>query len=103
MKISRPNPESNSVWDSTAAAGPAASNPSPIPASSTPTDRAQLSNLSSCLAAALSGSAAHVGKLTKLGAEVSSEQYQVDSYAVSGSIIEHSIQFGGSAYRALST
>ena len=29
---------------------------------------------------------------------MSSEQYQVDAYVVSGSIIQHSIEFGGARY-----
>lgn len=106
MKISRPNPEPNPVWNSPAAAGSAigsASNPPPKPVSSTPTDRTELSSLSSYLTAALSGSAVHVAKLANLGAAVSRGRYQVDSHAVSGSIIQHSIEFGGSAYGALST
>jgi flagellar biosynthesis anti-sigma factor FlgM len=103
MKISRSNPQSSPVLNSPAAAGSAASNQLPPAATSAPTDRAQLSNLSSYLAAALSGSAAHVAKLAKLAAAVSSGQYQVDPQAVSGSIIQHSIEFGGSAYWALST
>lgn len=91
------------MWNSTAAVQPAASNQLPKAASSTPTDRVQLSNPSSYLASALSGSAAHVAKLAKLAAAVSGGQYQVDSYAVSGSIIEHGIEFGGNAHWALST
>ncbi len=102
MKISRPNADSNSLWNSIAV-GTAASSQLPQPVSSTPTDRAQLSNLSSYLASALSGSLAHVAKLAKLAAAVSSGQYQVDSYAVSGSIIQHAIEFGGSAFWVLST
>ncbi len=84
------------------AVGAAASSQLPQPVSR-PTDRAQLSNLSSYLASALSGSVAHVAKLAKLAAAVSSGQYQVDSYAVSGSIIQHAIEFGGSAFWVLST
>jgi anti-sigma28 factor (negative regulator of flagellin synthesis) len=103
MRVSRPNPEPNPVSNSTAALRPAAANQVAEPVSSTPTDRAQLTNLSSYLASALSGSAAHVAKLAKLAAAVSSGQYQVDSQAVSGSIVQHAIEFGRSAYWALST
>ena len=103
MRISRPNPGFNPVSNSTAAVQPSAPSQVAQPVSSTPTDRAQLTNLSSYLASALSGSAAHVAKLAKLAAAVSSGQYRVDSYAVSGSIIQHAIEFGGSAYWALST
>lgn len=103
MKIPRSSPESNPVRNSTAAVGSVASNPLPQTLAGAPTDRAQLSNLSSYLASALSGSAAHVAKLAKLSTVVSSGKYQVDSYAVSASIIQHAIEFGGSAYWALST
>jgi anti-sigma28 factor (negative regulator of flagellin synthesis) len=102
MKISRSNHE-YSVSNPTAPAPSAASNQVGKTVSSTPTDWSQLSNLSNYLASALSGSAAHVAKLAKLAAAVSGGQYSVDSYAVSGSIIQHTIEFGGSAYWALST
>jgi anti-sigma28 factor (negative regulator of flagellin synthesis) len=68
-----------------------------------PSDRAQLSNLSNYLASALSGSPAHVAKLSELGTAVSNGQYHVDAYTVSGSIIQHSIELGGSGYLGLST
>jgi anti-sigma28 factor (negative regulator of flagellin synthesis) len=71
--------------------------------SDVPTDRAQLSNLSSYLASALDGSPAHAAKLSELGAAVSSGQYHVDIHAVSGSLIQHSIEFGGSSYLGLTT
>ena len=66
-------------------------------------DQVQLSNLSSYLASALDGSPAHVAKVGELGAAVSSGQYHVNADAVSGSIIQHSIEFGGASYLALST
>lgn len=100
MKVSRTG--HNSPVHSTTAVGSASNQPLKLDPSA-PTDRVQLSNLSSYLAAALSGSAAHVAKLAKLAAAVSSGQYHADSYAVSGSLIQHSIEFGGSAYLALST
>lgn len=103
MKISGPNDEFHPVWDLRAAVRSVPSNQISEPVSSAPTDRTQLANLSSYLTSALSGSAAHVAKLANLAAAVSSGQYQIDSYAVSGSIIEHGIQFGGSAYWALGT
>jgi hypothetical protein len=52
-------------------------------------------SLSRYLASALSGSAPHLAKLSKLSATVSSGQYHVDSFAVSGCIIQHCIEFGG--------
>ena len=60
-------------------------------------DQVQLSSLGRYLAAALDGSAALVAKLSELQSAVSSGQYRVDAYAVSGSIIQHRIQFGGPA------
>jgi anti-sigma28 factor (negative regulator of flagellin synthesis) len=91
--------------NSVAPAGPAgtgSASKQPVQ-SSEPSDRAQISGLGSYLASALSGSPAHAAKLSELGAAVSKGQYQVDAYAVSGSIIQSSIEFGGSSYAALST
>lgn len=68
-----------------------------------PTDQAQLSKLSSYLASAISGSPAHVAKLAELNTALSNGQYNVDAYAVSASIIQHSVEFGGSSYHGLST
>lgn len=58
-------------------------------------DRAQLSGLSGYLASALAGSPAHLAKMSDLIAAVSGGRYQVDASAVSGSIIQHGIEFGG--------
>jgi hypothetical protein len=38
-----------------------------------------------------------------VGPEAASDQYHVNADAVSGSIIQHSIEFGGASYLALST
>jgi len=51
-------------------------------------------SLRSFTASALNGSPAHVAKVSRLSAAVSAGQYQADAYAVSGSIIQHSIEFG---------
>jgi flagellar biosynthesis anti-sigma factor FlgM len=64
----------------------------------TASDQVQLSSLSKYLASALSGSPAHVAKVSELSAAVSNGQYQVDAQAVGGSIIQHSIEFGGASY-----
>lgn len=93
--------KSNSATSAVPAGAGSASNQSAQLAA--PTDRAQLSNLSNYLASALSGSSAHVAKLFVLGSAVSSGQYHVDAQTVSGSIIQHSIEFGGSRYLGLST
>jgi len=53
------------------------------------------------LASALNGSPAQVAKVSELSAAVSSGSYQVDAHAVSGSIIQHSIDSGGASYRAV--
>ena len=104
MNISRPEPKATpgsnpSVAVRAAGAGLAGNQPVGSRAAS---DHVQLSSLSNYLASALSGSPAHVAKLTQLGAAVSGGQYQVDAHAVSGSIIQHSIEFGAVGYFALS-
>ncbi len=55
-------------------------------------------SLRSYTASALSGSSAHVAKVSKLSAAVSAGKYHVDAYAISGSIIQHSIEFGAANY-----
>jgi hypothetical protein len=60
-------------------------------------------SLHSFTAAARSGSPAHVAKVSKLSAAVSAGQYQADAYAVSGSIIQHSIEFGAANYLTVHT
>jgi flagellar biosynthesis anti-sigma factor FlgM len=64
-------------------------------------EQLQLSSLGSHLKSALEGSPAHVAKMSELDAAVSSGQYNVDAHAVSGSIIQHSIEFGGGTYLAV--
>lgn len=59
------------------------------------TDQTEISNLSAYLAAAISGSPAHVAKVSALGEAVSSREYSVDAGAVSEDIIQHSILFSG--------
>ncbi len=100
MKINPPNSKALSGSDPTAGVGAAAGGSAskqllPPKAAS---DQVQLSNMSSYLAAALMGSPAQVAKVSQLSAAVSSGQYQVDAFAVSGSIIQHSIELGGSSY-----
>jgi len=58
-------------------------------------DQSQISNLSTYLAAAMSGSPAHVAKLVALGTAVASGQYKVDSGVVSERLIQHSLFFSG--------
>ena len=58
-------------------------------------DQLQISNLSTYLAAAMSGSPAHVAKLSVLGTAVASGQYKVDSSVVSEGLIQHSVLFSG--------
>jgi hypothetical protein len=76
---------------------------SKAPAEPAASDHVQLSQLSSNLGLALSGTPAHIAKLSELDRAVSSSQYQPDAHAVSGSIIEHSIAFGAGGYFASST
>jgi anti-sigma28 factor (negative regulator of flagellin synthesis) len=58
-------------------------------------DHSQISNLSTYLAAATSGSPTLVAKLSALGTAVSSGQYKVDSSVLSEGIIQHSLLFSG--------
>jgi len=106
MKISQPDPKSTSALNPSSGlysgsnevtgVGPSkiASDSKPARQESAP-DHVQLSSLSSSLSSALDGSPARLAKVSELSTAVSSGQYQVDAYAVSGSIIQHSIQFGG--------
>jgi anti-sigma28 factor (negative regulator of flagellin synthesis) len=64
-------------------------------------EHAQLSILSAYLDSALAGSPANVAKVRELSATVSSGQYHVDAYAVSGSLIQHGIEFGDAVCLAL--
>ncbi len=112
MKIS--GPDSNSASGSTqparagsldrSASVPSASEGNPVPqqpsAANSQSDQVQLSSLSAYLATALEGSPAHVAKMGELSSALSAGQYQVDSYAVSGSIIQHAMEFGGASYSA---
>jgi hypothetical protein len=62
------------------------------------TDHVQLSNLGAHLAAALGNSPSHLQKTSSLAGAVLHGGYQVDSQAVSESVIRHSLQFGGANY-----
>lgn len=103
MKISRSDSNPNITKVPAASAVGPGSAPNVIPAQEAPTDQVQLSALSGYLAAALSGPPEHAAKVAGLTSAVSTGQYHVDSFTVSGSIIQHSIEFGGSAYRGLNT
>jgi flagellar biosynthesis anti-sigma factor FlgM len=104
MKISGPDPKSTSGLNPSPGVGAGAGSASkPSAWQSVATDEAQFSSLSSYLSSALSGSPTHLAKVSELGAAVSTGQYDVDSSAVSGSLIQHSIEFGGARYSALST
>jgi flagellar biosynthesis anti-sigma factor FlgM len=70
-------------------------------AQNAPSDQVQLTGMSRYLAAALNGSPAQVAKVSELGAAVSSGKYRVDADAVSGSLIQHAIEFGGGSYSAV--
>ena len=106
IKMKIPPSESNSISGLNPSAGIApsgfASESKRQAASSPASDRVQLSALSRYLTSALFGSPAHLSKLSELTAAVSSGQYQVDSFAVSGSIIQDSIDFGRGGSLALS-
>src|SRR5277367_5429153 len=101
MKIFPSDPNSTPPVEQSAGVGPTAAGSKQPMTQNVASDRAQLSNLGAYLASALSGSPAHVAKLSELGAAVSSEQYHVDAYELSGSIIQHGIEFGGTSYLAV--
>jgi len=61
----------------------------------------QLSELKNYLESALSGPPAHVARLSDLETAVRSGSYQADAHAVSGSIIQHRMEFGSTAYHSL--
>jgi len=105
MKISRPDSDSTAGLGGSASVGPAETDSaSKLPAEqAAASDQAQISTLSRYLASALDGSPAHVAKLSELGDAVSSGQYYVDAHAVSASIIQHRIEFGGAQYPPVTT
>jgi flagellar biosynthesis anti-sigma factor FlgM len=102
MKISRSDPKTTAALNPSADVVPAGSAaPSKPGQQAAASDRVQLSSLNGHLASALSGSPAHAAKLSELDAALSSGQYHMDAYAVSGSLIQHSIEFGATGYLAL--
>ena len=105
MKISSGDAQPTSGLDRTAGTGSsgASSVPQQPAGQEAASDRVQLSGLSRYLVAALAGSPEHVAKVNQLSDAVSSDQYQADAYLVSGSIIQHSIEFGGASYLAVKT
>jgi anti-sigma28 factor (negative regulator of flagellin synthesis) len=105
MDISRPDSKSTPGLDPSAGLVPPGQGvASARPASQTATsDQAQLSGLGAYLTSALNGSPALVSKLSELSTAVSNGQYHVDAYAVSGSIIQHGIEFGGATYLAVTS
>jgi anti-sigma28 factor (negative regulator of flagellin synthesis) len=104
MRISRPDAKSSAGINPAARVRTSGANGSSqnVEAQQSNTDQVALSNLSNYLASAYSGSPEHLARVTELGDAVSSLQYQVDSFAVSGSIIQHSIEFGQPAFLAVS-
>ncbi len=96
MKVTQTN--NKSIAGLARAFGPAPGRPGNLTAGSAgadASDQLQISNLSTYLAAAMSGSPAHVAKLSALGTAVASGQYKVDSGVVSEGLIQHSLLFGG--------
>ena len=97
MNISRIDSKSIPDLQSPAGVDPAglsgaSKQPSP---QNTASDQVQLTGMSRYLSAALNGSPAQVAKVSELSTAVSSGKYRVDAYAVSGSLIQHAIEFGG--------
>lgn len=105
MKIPRPNSISSTAPQGLSAVGASGSGSSAKQpeAQIAVSDRAQLSSLSSYLASALNGTPSQAAKVNQLSADVSRGRYQVDAHTVSGSIIQHSIEFGGTSYLGLNT
>ena len=96
MKVTRTNNKSIAGLDRAFSAAPG--RPGNLTAGSTQGgdgDQLQISNLSTYLAAAMSGSSAHVAKLSALGTAVSSGQYKADASDVSEGVIRHSLLFSG--------
>lgn len=97
MKVTKTNNESIAGLARTLNAAPPG-RPDDLTASSAAAavdDQLQISNLSTYLAAAMSGSPALVAKLSALGTAVASGQYKVDSLVVSEGLIQHSLLFSG--------
>jgi len=65
-----------------------------------PSDEVLLSRTMGTLLSALTDSPAHTAKISELSTAVASGGYHVDSYLVSGSIIEHTIRFGTHGFGA---
>ncbi len=105
MKISRTNSQSVSGLNAPSGVSPAGADVASrqTQATNTPSDQVQISTLSRYLASALDGSPAQVAKVSELGAAISAGRYAVDAHAVSGSIIQHAIEFGGPTYLALNS
>jgi anti-sigma28 factor (negative regulator of flagellin synthesis) len=101
MKISRTDAKSTAGIDPASGTRTSADASDTGPDQASTQDQIALSNLSSYLASAYSGSPEHLARVAQLGAAVSNRQYQVDSFAVSGSIIQHSIEFGQAAFLAV--
>jgi flagellar biosynthesis anti-sigma factor FlgM len=105
MKIPSPDSHATSGLNQLAGAAPSGTGSASKQAAKpeAASDRVQLSNLSNYLASALEGSPSHVAKVGQLAGAVSSGEYRVNAHAVSGSIIQHSIEFGGANFLALNS
>jgi hypothetical protein len=104
MKISLTSPKSTAGVNpalGVGPAGPASFSPASMQPSSPP-DEILLSRLASYLFAAVNGSPAHVAKLSELNTDIALGKYQPDAFAVSGGIIQHTIEFGAGGYLGLS-
>jgi anti-sigma28 factor (negative regulator of flagellin synthesis) len=96
MKITQTNNKSIAGSARVLSAAPAgAGNGAARSAAVEASDQSQISNLSTYLAAAMSGSPTLVAKLSALGTAVASGQYKVDSSVLSEGIIQHSLLFSG--------
>jgi anti-sigma28 factor (negative regulator of flagellin synthesis) len=94
MKVTQTNTKSIGALSRSSGGPPALpGKPAGAAAQTQVADQTEISNLSTYLAAAMSGSPAHVAKLGSLGEAVSNSEYSVDAGAVSEDIIQHSILF----------
>jgi hypothetical protein len=95
MKVTQTNNKSIAGLDRALIAAPGRPGNLTAGSPAAESDQLQISNLSTYLAAAMSGSPAHAAKLSVLGTAVSTGQYNVDPSLVSEGLVQHSLLFGG--------
>jgi len=96
MKINHTNGTDVSRLGKAQQPGPSSQNGQVLGGRFSGSDQVQLSRLSSALGALGTGSPEHADRLAQLSAVVATGSYQIDSYAVSGSIIQETLAAAGS-------